>query len=757
MIHLSCYSSGRMKSFESFLTIKSLRVIAIWVLGLVSVPGFSQTTNAPAESLLKYFSSTCASQGAWTQSALNSARALAESLKILENDPACATFSQSLSEVSLVDQRLQSLGPDQNFRSITQLKSAQKELYFQLGEPMTADESVAVRNQLRAVQLELAKLETVNPTDKEYAETKKKGEALKQLVFSVNKLNEQAISSQDCMEKNPKLLKDLAYLSGSVGAMIATNGVSLGIAAATDLMSTILESARKNKIAKRISSLSSELTLAAYQCTLESLSNQWCDANDALRLVELNQRLLEKKQPRTLFEQSVILIQRDVPKFIGWLELVRSGAEPTNQAAADRQAQVIDKESNVKTVRISALAAYAEAKPIFDELAGKFEQQWAIERSLIQKTTAIFYRGNNSPGAALYPLTYFPYFLMGLLQSEVPKDDAGNVISFESILDPVKEIPGFKLSLETVRRRVLEAISQAQETVAKEMNLILQPDILGLIVEASMEDQDGRSALKSAVRLRDYLRNQLVVQREMFQLDGSARRLTEETIGRLSKIIEQIESVRDSAPTPEPVAPTKELGIIYKQAELDNGTILLQGRLERAIRLALNRLLTSGTAGIDVDAQSLLLASADVMKEVQSYSGKQNLYDIRVDLEKAKGITENTLSAFVSVFNRGIAAKVEALAQPSVTPTSVSGSRVKRRELSELCLKLLSAPVWPEKVPLSACFGAKLVSGWERGPQSLEFKAGTISLPYETRACAFRNFSRGTWIYQRGLERARTD
>jgi hypothetical protein len=68
--------------------------------------------------------------------------------------------------------------------------------------------------------------------------------------------------------------------------------------------------------------------------------------------------------------------------------------------------------------------------------------------------------------------------------------------------------------------------------------------------------------------------------------------------------------------------------------------------------------------------------------------------------------------------------------------------------MSEMCLKLLSVPVWPEKVPVDLCLGKQLSSVFQEGPSSVKVTQELIRGRHQERVCSFRNYQRKNRMFQ---------
>lgn len=725
----------------------------------LSTPPASADKGMIASQMLNYFSAGCPTQGEWTRAALSQAQSLTDVMRSVQNDPDCVTVSGSISQLSSLSGRIAKLQfGDQ--RQILGLKQQEQELLLQLSavDPNGLDASM-IKTQLRSVKLELAQLtgyrqfDTIHDT--EVADT------MSALVSNTNAFLQQAIANNSCIVKHPSLLPGIASLTGTVAAAAYTSGISLGIMAGVDLLAITLENVRHWRVQRRINKSSESLVSSAYQCVLESLSNQWCSAEDALSIVRTKGAARPEISKDHPLLHGMRLLDRDLPVVLRWLDQVRAGADATSQAMADRQTKALEREKMVRTTRAQGMGIIEENRILFelihsDSPSKNDRDRWIIEKNTVRDLLAKINGGNGfmsgpqitHPMLEVYAQDYAPYFLLGLTLQQAPKFVAGGSAIIKPIdqFDPFVEWQGivgqpFRPDLNIVRAQLLLWVQNAQDRVNNELSIVLNPDPLEILNKAAAKDQHGFAPYDSLGALAAFLKDQA----PKSYVVGSHKRLYLDTIARVEDIAASIRTIVEPVtPLPEdpndPGHPKNILGRIYKQAALDFGTVLLENRLETSIRLALTELLTSGTSGLDSETAAKLLASDDVLRELKRYAGTDDLNLIARDIEKSQALTVTTFSSFIDLFGKGISKNLKHYKK--------TGGTVQLKEQAEMCLKLLAAPKWPKNVSKKICEGMQLPSLFVGGPASIVVNETAMNLPYEKRACAHRNFLRANRIFQ---------
>ena len=739
----------------------------VWIVGLVFL-GLGLTSPAradasqEAEQMLKFFSASCPSQGQWTQTALNYANNLVETIKTLQNDPDCKSFSGSLAQLQSLSTVFRQISQDQDQKSLMALKKQQEEVLLLLGATSDSTQSTQLSSELQTLNLQIAEAQSNAFSNADYRSTEAQGLALTQLVSGTDILLKQAAQNATCIQKTPGILPAIAGLTGSVQSALMTSGYSMVVGAGADLINGVVEGIRKTRIGRKINRMSSAITASAFQCVLESLSDQWCSSQDALDVIRLKGKSIIHSTSQSPLEEGIDLLNEDYETFLDWLDTLRAGTDPANEATAARQAEVLDRDKQVRVARLNGLGVIAENSPIFQSTQGD-ELRWRVEQQVIQTIVEYFINsggpGKSSPLSDVFgtnPRELSPWFLIGISDANIPRDpNTGGRRSLSSFA--WKDIPGlvgdvnFKPDLGFVQKNMLSWVGLAKDRVNTELSLILNLDPLKLMVDAATPTLNGESPYESLKKLIQFMKSQTPRNSSY----GSFKGIYADTISRLEVVQSSIEKVLQGSPdTTDAVMAAETITNIYKVAVLDNGVGFLGDRLKWAIRLSLNALVTSGTSGISNAEAAALLASNDIVRELQRFSPEADLNSMARDIQNSQVVLESTLQSFADQFGSGMAQALYDY-QYRAGNQGQDPSGTSNLAMSELCLKLLAVPVWPSAISQGLCMGKSLSSVFQDGPTSVVINSEVIQSSFQKRVCSFRDYERKNRMYQYYKERNR--
>jgi hypothetical protein len=729
-------------------------LLALLTLGWITDARADAVTQA--NQMLSFFSSNCPSQGQWTQTALNYANNLITTLKAIGNDPDCKSLNGALSQLQSLSVTVGQLGRDESERTLMALKKQQEEVLLMLAASNDATLTTQLTSQLQSLNLKIAEAQSYRITDGADRSQRNQATALGQLVSGTNIILQQAAQNAVCLDRNPGILPAIAGLAGSVQSALMTSGYSMIVAAGAELINGVVEGIRKTRIGRRINKMSSAITAQAYQCVLESLSNQWCSSQDALEVIRLKGRSIIPSASPAPIEQGINLLHTDYEIFMAWLETLRAGTDPANQATSIRQAAVLDRDRQVRSARLNGLGIIAENAPVFNRTVGE-EARWRFQLQVMNSIVGTLLGNGTGPLADVFganPFEQAPWFLIGVADSAIPRDpNTGARRALAAFA--WKDIPGlvgnssFKPDLGVVQRNMLEWVKLARDRVNTELSLILNLDPLKLMVNAATPGLNGFSPYGSLKKLVAFMKTQA----PDVSTYGSFRNIYGDTVKRLETILKNIENTLDANPDEmDPVSAAGTISNVFQAAVLENGIGFLGDRLSWALRLSLNQLVTSGQSGVSNAQAAALLASNDILTELQKMLPESDMNAMARDIQNSQVVLESTLQSFTDQFGKGIRRTMEEYeSQASTWQQDSEGT--SRKALAEICLKLLAVPVWPERIPVSICEGKKLNSVFQDGPSSLTVSGTLAQGKHKERVCAFRDYQRKNRMYQFYRER----
>ena len=347
------------------------------------------------------------------------------------------------------------------------------------------------------------------------------------------------------------------------------------------------------------------------------------------------------------------------------------------------------------------------------------------------------------------------WYLIGVKDADIPRnvDSLGHPTGRQLLADfswtGIKaKMPLLKPNLTDVKANVESWIKLARDRVNSELAIVLNLDPLQLVMNATTPNLRGESPYDSLKKILGFLRSQ----DQGGAAVGSFQRLYADTIRRLEDIQKQIDLIANSAPEDPAHDPASVLTEIYKTGVLDNGVGFLGDRLHWALQLSVNRVVTSGRSGVSDSQAALLLATNDIVSELQRYSGSTELQPISRDIENSQVVIERTLSSFVDEFGKGISQSLRDY-DKQARELNEGPDGTSSKAAAEMCVKLLAAPTWPRGVSRDLCRDRSLPSLFDGGPASVIVGSTSMSLPYKARVCSFRDYNRSNYIYQTFLLR----
>jgi hypothetical protein len=738
----------------------SFFIAAFFIAAFFSSVFLSSRANADAtastQQILSTFSASCPSQGQWTQNALNQSLNLVAILEAVKNDPACQSVNGALTQLNSLSNRIAQVSTQSVAIQINNLKNQESSLLLQLASTTDPNVQYEIQSTLSTIESTLASFYVSDPQTANTSAVETN--ALTDFTSGTQIILSQLAANQTCLLAHPNILTGIASLAGSVASATLSAGASLATSAAVSIVNSVVEYVRENKLQKKINVFADANAVAAYECALESISNYWCSAEDAKKIIQFKENSLTPAAVRSRqgtlqkpsnFWSGVSLLDYDLPIFVNWLNQVRSGNPATTQPEGDSQSKEFTRQEDVLTAQSESAGIFNGGATLFNKKiqAGDTQGAWTIEKSLISAYIAKIGGGSSIFGGSssstpnplfdIYSSTCAPYVMLGLSQSQWPVDPNSHACDLFETFNPFTNWPipnaPFAPSLDAVIKNTDLWINAAQQTVQAELTQVLQADPRSIFQDAVDPDQHGRSPAIAIQHFIDFLTAQKDVGGYLA-----------DTINRLTEIQTQINSVIEHGSDPDNSFSKTMVSTIYDEAQLQYGPTLFQGRLQRAFHNALNQLITSGT-GVDTSTGAQLLASDDLISQLQSISGQSNYFLMDQDVGKSQELSENTLMGFSKTFGQAIGVALETYSKLGMTD---AGSSKYRKSKSALCLMLLSIPEWPSQIPTNLCVGEQIPAEISGGPASAKIDPSTFTLPHEQRACLYRDYVRSSDIYQ---------
>ena len=745
------------------------------------VQGFADPKYA--QEMIRSFGALCPSNGTWTHNALSQAQKIIAILDNLRDDPDCLGVATALSlQVDTLGQALEYMEKTRlSERTLAGKRRQQIDILHLLESGEIAAEhrsflhSTYQTNQL-SISLNNARLQY----DKNYLQDR---HASNIIVNSMSTIFDQMAKNQRCLLKSPQLLSNLSVMGASVSSALITGTAGLGFAAASHTIGYALDFFSKLKFDKLIQKLVAEEYSTAYQCVLESLSNQWCVAKGTYGLIDFKIKGLSSipspdNNAGDIFFQGIEIINVDLPVLSSWLNKISFTDLAESPMKSSLQINLILQETMFEIWKINALALLAEDKKKLPKNLTNSEDrniqfnilQQSIERisnsSVDLGDLVSLVGGDDSDDgghgvmadkAIFNEIIIFddlPWALAGIPLKQVPtvKDHLGSTgyVPFFGITSVTFNryhslAPYYPLDPDQVRDSIFRFYDKAAHYINNYKNKVLHTDPALIFNEAEDEHATHVEGVRGVSPLHaiDNILNFLKLVRERIKdqnVDTNISYIHSETEEILTQIKQQIQDISQSYGT--------RLAEIFNLARLDEGDVFINNRIQGIISSAIKNDLSSEYTSAKHLRYKLLSANS-VVAEL-TVSGGSSLTQIKFDIANALNITRNTMQNFAEIFSVGIGATVKRVHR------EYGNNTVPNQLLGKYCSLLLAVPDWSAKklraIDLSLCEGSYLHSEWYGKESSFGIKFAPDS--YQTsfgsgRACHFRRFLKREGFYQK--------
>ena len=728
-------------------------------------------TSSPeyAARLIRSFNAFCPTNGTWTLNALAESRKIQKVLESLRDDPECADAANSIGvHVNSLGLALGRMEDTRIERDILARQRQQNDILLLLENEDDQHQRHSLSTLFQSNQLNLSIAKENLRYDKRYARNQYMANVI---VNSASNLFEQASLNQKCLLRSPQFLSGLSAIGTSVGSALVSGGASLGLAVASHVLGHALNFIRRSRLNRDIHKLGQGEFISAYQCVMESLSNQWCEARETYDLIDL--RMQSKSLQESSFSQGIKILNHDLPVLANWLIQVRSATHAENSAIASVQIEFLNKETMLRTWKIDALGKIGSARrELPDSLLREKdkENQFNVLKALVDsivppapKNTAEESRQRVvlNPVYEVIAPKEIAWKLAGVPIESVPigKDFSGNLalVLFERMTPLMIQnletlLPFYPLSPDHIKTNVLDLYNQATARLDEERSETLHADPAFLLGSAEKDTYHIRkiSPLKAINNILDYLKSVYggglpSCTPDIEYLDNFSQ-IYAETQSILCQIREQIQDTSSHY--------NERLKIIFNTSHLYDGETFVSDRVQNVIEHVLTEILIRQEAEMETEQENILqyklLLANEMIKELRQY-GNSNLTQVKFDLVNSLQIVQDTLQNFAEIFAKSIGKTVQQVYERT------RGNPLSERLLAKYCSLLLSIPNWNSRdlrrnINLSLCNGQGLRSEWHNQDEFFEFAFNreTYHAPFDqTRICHLRRFLRKEAFYQK--------
>ena len=393
-----------------------------WAL---SQRSFVQGDSELAEGLIRSFNAFCPTNGSWTLNALGEVQKIQSVLESLRDDPNCVDAAKIVT--TYADNLNHALGRINGSvleRNILSKQKQQAEIILLLEGLDNESEKRSLESAFLQNQLNISS----NKGMLEYNEAQAQDQYLTNVIVnSATNILQQVSLNRRCLLQTPQLISSFSSIGPSISSALITGGASLGLAATSGIIGHVLEFVRKFKLDRHIQRLGQSTFITAYQCVLESLSNQWCEAQETYDLIDL--KIKNQFSHSDSFSTGIRILNRDLPIFSDWLNKVRSATQSESRAVSINRKIFLNRENALEVWKEESLGNLGD---IIRKLPKTLDTDKDREEQFyILKT---FVRGNiptytdkenenrvNNPIYDLISQKHLPWFLAGIPVPSIPE------------------------------------------------------------------------------------------------------------------------------------------------------------------------------------------------------------------------------------------------------------------------------------------------------------------------------------------------
>ena len=310
-----------------------------------------------AREFIGAFQAFCPSNGNWTSNALSSATKISSVLKGMRDDPSCVDVAKIVSDhVQTLSNGLKLL-EESNDRDLFARQRQQLNIISILESETDADRIRSLREVFDRNQLDIAYGRGRVAHDKKMA---KRQYLANSVVNSATQLFARVGANRRCLLSSPHLTSGLSSIGTNLATFLFTGNASIGMGAASHILGNIIEFMRTKKLDRMIQKLGQSGFVTAYQCVLESLSNQYCEAGEALELIHL--KMNSRSNQASSFAQGVKILGRELPLLVTWLNSLEAATSPQNSSIAQRQKTFLFREMSLKSWNLQVLGRLGDVE-----------------------------------------------------------------------------------------------------------------------------------------------------------------------------------------------------------------------------------------------------------------------------------------------------------------------------------------------------------------------------------------------------------
>ena len=744
---------------------KKLVLISI----LLIRPLFAANMNSLPGQLLEIFGEQCRSVGSYTNNAINKTKSLISLFESMVDDPLCGVESQSLVNlVSVFRDQLEHRDYARIDTNLINIERRIEELTLSLESLDPVEDAniiSSVVSQIASSRIQLIGAKASFKSSREIENEYRMSDGYYQASSSLKNFLERLPNIQNCSDKVRHQFSQLMGSGLAVGSYFANPAMSVAMSGIADIATVAIDSIYELIKRRRIRKVNEVTLPTALSCSVEALTDLYCETTRAERIVE---KYADYEEDDYRIWRGIPIIFRKLNPLMDWLELVRAGSPASDSYDAQRRLEVMKLKSFLEELRQKVQGIISEKDRELEtlniDLSNYIASQIETIANLLKTSNAL---------VQLNGTQFLPFRLIGF--SEVPK------CSFNGRLDPCGSLQQFKIfynngTSETGYTFTLKdwnalkisfpnMYREAVDFVNSRLSRVLNED-QDLVVTRVFEGYDGWDSPYSVLNiLNDYLEEVTLYLHEKnlvtnYKYNSYISNI-EGTQGLLNKVVELLdewnseEGVEGRAGDREVAnrMATELLGKVYSLLKLQTGNQYITDRIRSSVTWDILAHMEHDEFDDEL-AEIIRLNNGNIISDITYYK-LFDIQDIINDITNAKGILKATLGSYFWEMKGFFKDSFRLIEKEDLDPS------IKNR----LCIHLLSSNLFSKgfykRKFLKQCRGVKLTSVFDEKDLTVNFNdyitsKGQFRKSFDERACLYNNFMRKVRIREKFKRENRT-
>lgn len=736
------------------------RAVIALVVGAVSISGCTPGDSVTgSETMVNHFASSCRSSvGNWTNSALSQTQSLIATLETVKDrqEKDCAGLTQALQATRQIQQRLQLMSQDPTLNAYRLAEERKLEILLALGRTngSTDPDLIAqLRTELYSTELHIVRTRAE-------ASASSKDRERNELLNGLGDLNQYVLSlvSQGnlsaCLAATPHMPLGIATSLLAIGGNFSTPLVGTGMAAIGNLMSTTVNYARQMPLEQAQLDLESPRMQTALTCSLEAISDLYCDAESSFEFMQFALNSYGKRGEIDGVWRGMDLLGRRVPVLNRWLLKVASGVDPSDRHSAARLNAVWTRQAKLREISNFVVGELNQTKRLLTGVSSAAEIDLRT-KSGFKRIIDQMYPSSHSPGSTddINPIDGFLSKINAICRlsanSNCKRPDG--FFDFDDVIDQYGIDGGFA----AFESRVKALLDEVFLLVSKELLDTINQDPESLVAEATQASLGQWSVLKTLRELQAFSSSYAAALRLVptSQMPGRDRAIAvvEDTERAFDEIAGEIETGASAVDV---------INKVFSRLKLLDGLQFVNQRVTQMVSWELENRVRQGELPGALSAD-LIGAGLSLVEQLDraGINVQRDADAIASDLRNAQYIARENLRLTAETFAPTIAQILTKMRQSALEAGETDPSDPANRRLAQMCILLLTtSQKWPAEVDANLCAGTQLVSVYKDSGLALNFDSlrsrvvGPNPIAFKDRVCVYSNFLRSARLFRAGQQ-----